>query len=248
MGLFDAFRYDGKRAVVVGGASGMGRGRRRARAGRRRRGRGDGLRRQSRSRARRRSTSTSPTRDRSTPRSTSAAGRCTRCSRARAWPTARPSIEKINFIGHRHLIDRMLAGGMLAPGRRHRLHLVGRRPRLGAEPPAPATSTSTSPTSTPRRSGRRSTARPTTCGASRRSARTSRRQAMPFLKQGIRINAICPGPTDTPLAQANKDTVARLRRRLPRRGRASRRRRRWSRRTRSCSCAATPRWRSPARR
>ena len=30
-------------------------------------------------------------------------------------------------------------------------------------------------------------------------------EAMPLLKQGIRINAICPGPTDTPLAQANKD-------------------------------------------
>jgi len=26
-----------------------------------------------------------------------------------------------------------------------------------------------------------------------------------LLKQGIRINAICPGPTDTPLAQANKE-------------------------------------------
>src|SRR6476619_2756421 len=25
------------------------------------------------------------------------------------------------------------------------------------------------------------------------------------LKQGIRINGICPGPTDTPLAQANKE-------------------------------------------
>ena len=31
------------------------------------------------------------------------------------------------------------------------------------------------------------------------------RQAYPLLKQGIRINAICPGPTDTPLAQANKE-------------------------------------------
>jgi NAD(P)-dependent dehydrogenase (short-subunit alcohol dehydrogenase family) len=28
---------------------------------------------------------------------------------------------------------------------------------------------------------------------------------MPLLKQGIRINAICPGPTDTPLARANAD-------------------------------------------
>jgi NAD(P)-dependent dehydrogenase (short-subunit alcohol dehydrogenase family) len=32
------------------------------------------------------------------------------------------------------------------------------------------------------------------------------RQAFPLLEQGIRINAICPGPTDTPLAQANKET------------------------------------------
>jgi NAD(P)-dependent dehydrogenase (short-subunit alcohol dehydrogenase family) len=31
------------------------------------------------------------------------------------------------------------------------------------------------------------------------------REAMSFLKQGIRINAISPGPTDTPLAQANKE-------------------------------------------
>jgi NAD(P)-dependent dehydrogenase (short-subunit alcohol dehydrogenase family) len=30
-------------------------------------------------------------------------------------------------------------------------------------------------------------------------------QAFAMLKRGIRINAICPGPTDTPLAQANKD-------------------------------------------
>lgn len=32
------------------------------------------------------------------------------------------------------------------------------------------------------------------------------RQSYPFLSQGIRINAILPGPTDTPLARANADT------------------------------------------
>jgi NAD(P)-dependent dehydrogenase (short-subunit alcohol dehydrogenase family) len=32
------------------------------------------------------------------------------------------------------------------------------------------------------------------------------RQAIELLKKGIRINAILPGPTDTPLAQANADT------------------------------------------
>lgn len=31
------------------------------------------------------------------------------------------------------------------------------------------------------------------------------RQAYPFLTKGIRINAICPGPTDTPLARANAE-------------------------------------------
>jgi NAD(P)-dependent dehydrogenase (short-subunit alcohol dehydrogenase family) len=31
------------------------------------------------------------------------------------------------------------------------------------------------------------------------------REAFALLKQGIRINAICPGPTDTPLARANRD-------------------------------------------
>ena len=47
-----------------------------------------------------------------------------------------PGIEKINFIGHRYLIDRA-ARQRHAPARlRDRLHLVGRRPRLGGEPPA----------------------------------------------------------------------------------------------------------------
>jgi len=31
------------------------------------------------------------------------------------------------------------------------------------------------------------------------------REAMSLLARGIRINAICPGPTDTPLARANKE-------------------------------------------
>ena len=67
------------------------------------------------------------------------------------------------------------------------------------------------------------------------------RQAFPMLKQGIRINAICPGPTDTPLAQANKEMWlgfgADYRGEAGRRGVDARS----SRRARSCSCAATPR-------
>jgi NAD(P)-dependent dehydrogenase (short-subunit alcohol dehydrogenase family) len=35
-------------------------------------------------------------------------------------------------------------------------------------------------------------------------------QAFPLLKRGIRINAIEPGPTDTPLARANADVWLRF--------------------------------------
>ena len=31
------------------------------------------------------------------------------------------------------------------------------------------------------------------------------RESFPLMTKGIRINAICPGPTDTPLARANAD-------------------------------------------
>ena len=98
MTLFDAFRYDGKRALVVGGASGMG-----AAVAELVQDAGaevvvmdfaevtlPGA---------RRSTSTSPTRTRSTPRSTSAADRSTRCSRARASPTARPTSRRSTSSG-----------------------------------------------------------------------------------------------------------------------------------------------------
>ena len=115
MTLFDAFRYDGKRVLVVGGATGMG-----AAAAELVQDAGaevvvmdfaevtlPGVKAIHVNLA---------DRTPSTPPSTSAADRCTRCSPAPGWPTARPGIEKINFIGHRHLIDRMLAGGMLPRG------------------------------------------------------------------------------------------------------------------------------------
>ena len=48
-----------------------------------------------------------------------------------------PNIEKINFIGHRYLIDRLLERGDLGPRRGHRVHLLRGRARLGGEPRAP---------------------------------------------------------------------------------------------------------------
>ena len=58
-----------------------------------------------------------------------------------------------------------------------------------------------------------------------------------MMKRGIRINAICPGPTDTPLAQANKEMWLGFG--ADYRGEwASRPRPRWSRPIPWCSCAA----------
>ena len=45
-----------------------------------------------------------------------------------------PNIEKINFIGHRYLIDRLRRAAAARPRRGDRLHLVGGRARLGGEP------------------------------------------------------------------------------------------------------------------
>ena len=75
-----------------------------------------------------------------------------------------PGIEKINYIGHRHLIDRMLAGNLLPPRRGDRLHLFGGGSRLGEEPRAAQGADRDRPTSTRPSPGSRSRTRPTTSG------------------------------------------------------------------------------------
>ena len=130
---------------------------------------------------------------------------------------------------------------MLAARLGHRLHLVGRRPRLGGEPRPSSRSTSTSPTSTPpsawvagarqgrlhvdasRRSAPTSPARRSRC-SSRASASTPSAPARPTRRS--------PRPTRRCGSASAPTTATRS---------ASRRRRRSSRPTRSCSCAATPR-------
>ena len=85
-----------------------------------------------------------------------------------------PGIEKINFIGHRHLIDRLLARRPAPAGRRHRLHLVGRRARAGRRTSTELKEYLATPDFDAAvdldRGERRA---PTTCRPSRRSAPTS---------------------------------------------------------------------------
>jgi len=115
-----------------------------------------------------------------------------------------PGIERINFIGHRHMIDRMLGEGTLARG--SAVGFISSAAGLGWETNLErlkdyfATPDFDAAVRWIEQNG----------GADYMSTKQAicayvSTQAFPLLKQGVRINAICPGPTDTPLAQANKD-------------------------------------------
>jgi NAD(P)-dependent dehydrogenase (short-subunit alcohol dehydrogenase family) len=115
-----------------------------------------------------------------------------------------PGIEKINFIGHRHLIERLLASDMMPRG--SAIGFISSAAGLAWESNLPLikeyldTPDFDSAVKWIEDHGKADYmfSKQTICAyvAS---------QAFPMLKRGIRINAICPGPTDTPLAQANKE-------------------------------------------
>jgi NAD(P)-dependent dehydrogenase (short-subunit alcohol dehydrogenase family) len=115
-----------------------------------------------------------------------------------------PGIERINFVGHRHLIDRMLAAGNMPRG--SAIGFISSAAGLGWEANLEqlqellATPDFDSGTKWLQDNGKADymSTKQAIC------AYVSS-QAFPMLKRGIRINAICPGPTDTPLAQANAD-------------------------------------------
>jgi len=116
-----------------------------------------------------------------------------------------PGIERINFVGHRHLIDRMVSSEMLRRG-----SAIGFISSLGGV----GWETNMRPLS-------RLLDIPDFDAAAHWLVRHKRanytttkqligayvaREALSFLKRGIRINAISPGATDTPLARANRET------------------------------------------
>jgi NAD(P)-dependent dehydrogenase (short-subunit alcohol dehydrogenase family) len=115
-----------------------------------------------------------------------------------------PGIEKINFIGHRHLIDRMLAGGMLPRG--SAIGMISSAAGLGWEANLPqlqeylATPDFDSAAAWIEANGKADY-----MWSKQAINAYVAAQAYPLLKQGVRINAILPGPTDTPLAQANAE-------------------------------------------
>ena len=204
MSLFDKFRYDGKRVVVVGGATGMG-----AAAAVLAKDAGadvvvmdfaevqvPGVEAIRVNLAERESIDAAVDQ---------CGGRVDALFSCAGVADGTPGIERINFVGHRHLIDRMISRSMLRRGSAicfiSSSAGLGWEPNLGLLSELLDTSDFDAAASWFQKQGKANyiTTKQAVCAY-------VARQAFPLLKQGIRINAICPGPTDTPLAQANKDT------------------------------------------
>jgi NAD(P)-dependent dehydrogenase (short-subunit alcohol dehydrogenase family) len=201
--LFDKFRYDGKRAVVVGGATGMG-----AATAELALDAGadvvvmdyaevklSGV----------ESIRVDLANQASIDRAVDACGGPVHALFACAGVAdGTAGIERINFIGHRHLIDRMIAGGML--GRGSAIGFISSAAGLGwrASLPQLLEYLDIDDFDAAARWAREND-KANYMWSKQAVCTYVAREAMAMLKRGIRINAVCPGPTDTPLAQANKE-------------------------------------------
>jgi NAD(P)-dependent dehydrogenase (short-subunit alcohol dehydrogenase family) len=115
-----------------------------------------------------------------------------------------PNIEKINFIGHRYLINSLLDRDWLPRG--SAIGFISSAAGLGWEASLAENKEYLDITDFDAAAKWAQEHNYADYFHSKQAVCTYvEREAMSFLKRGIRINAICPGPTDTPLAQANKD-------------------------------------------
>ncbi|KZS72888.1 short-chain dehydrogenase [Mycobacterium kansasii] len=118
-----------------------------------------------------------------------------------------PDLMKINFIGHRHLIQRLLDNDQLPSG--SGICFISSVAGMGWENDLPRLQEFLA---TPDYTAAQDWVAAHEAegiihyGFSKKAINAYvAMQAYPLMKKGIRINAICPGPTDTPLAQANAD-------------------------------------------
>lgn len=116
-----------------------------------------------------------------------------------------PGVMKINFIAHRHIIDRLLGDGRL--GRGSAICMISSVAGLGWEAQLPTLLEFLETPDFEAADAWVQTHEGTdNYGFSKQVMNAYvARQAYPLLAKGVRINAICPGPTDTPLARANAD-------------------------------------------
>ena len=118
-----------------------------------------------------------------------------------------PKLMRVNFIGHRHLIERMVADGQLARG--SAICFISSVAGIGWENDLPRLLDFLQTPDFESADAWVAAHEPEGIihyGFSKQAINAYvATQAYPLLKRGVRINAICPGPTDTPLARANAD-------------------------------------------
>jgi NAD(P)-dependent dehydrogenase (short-subunit alcohol dehydrogenase family) len=115
-----------------------------------------------------------------------------------------PGIERINFIGHRHFIDRMLADDLLPRG--SAIGLISSAAGMGWQVNLEELNEYLAITDFDHATRWAEEHNRADYLWSKQSINAYvAREALSMLKRGIRINAIMPGPTDTPLARANAD-------------------------------------------
>jgi NAD(P)-dependent dehydrogenase (short-subunit alcohol dehydrogenase family) len=203
MSTFEAFRYDGKRALVVGGASGMG-----AATAQLVQDAGADV-------------VVMDFADVKLPGATAihldladatsidaavdeCGGRVDALFACAGVADGTPGIERINFIGHRHLIDRALNQGILQRG--SAIGFISSAAGLGWEPNLPLLNELLdTPDFDAAVRWVEDHGKAEYMPMKQAICAYVARQAFSLLKHGIRVNAICPGPTDTPLAQANAE-------------------------------------------
>ena len=204
MGLFEAFSYDGKRAVVVGGATGMGAAvaevvkdagaevvvMDRAEVSL------DGVK--------------AIHLDLSDKASIDAAvdecgGPIHALFSCAGVADGTPGIEKINFIGHRYMIERLLERDLVPRG--SAIGMISSAAGLGWESNLDLILEYLEIADFDEAAQWcQDQGRVSYMWTKQVINAYVAREALPLLSRGIRINAILPGPTNTPLAQANADT------------------------------------------
>jgi NAD(P)-dependent dehydrogenase (short-subunit alcohol dehydrogenase family) len=203
MGLFDAFRYNGKRVLVVGGASGMG-----AAAAELVQDAGAevvvmdyadislaGV------KAIHVNLADSASIDAAFEQLSGPFHAVFSCA---GVADGTPGIERINFIGHRYLLDKMVAADMLPRG--SAIGFISSAAGLGWESNLEVLHQYLDITDFDAAAKwAQDNGKADYYHSKQAICAYVAREAMGYLKRGIRINAICPGPTDTPLAQANKE-------------------------------------------
>ena len=203
MTLFDAFRYDGKRALVVGGATGMG-----AAVAELALDAGAEVVVMDRAavtlqgvKAMQLNLADKASIDAAVDECGGPVHALFSCA---GVADGTPAIERINFLGHRRLIDRMLSAGMLPRGAA--IGFISSAAGLGWQANLEVLKEYLDITDFDEAvKWHEANGRADYMWSKLAINTYVAREAVNFLKKGIRINAILPGPTDTPLAQANAD-------------------------------------------